>query len=362
MAKELTQEEFDEIMKSYPDNTNRYITLETNTLEEICKEQDNLILPFRPEIRKSQYNNGYYCNIGDIYANFNNAIPIELIENAADKVNKMWDKKTSIFDIDRKFYDDENTSDETNVLSIICIEKKLDTKYRKIYYNATIHREHYKLLINDLNHFVIKKNEHLSRNIEAFYHTLYIGYQQPGNPDYLNILKNQYNNDTEEELSYAANELKYVLDKNINTVRMQIGVDCLCVVMAARAKANQEEWYQLLRKTVSEWVQEHKYDGLEDGTSYIIRHTDTPTTHMKEPGDIYVGITKETCSINSAVEGKDILFIDDIYTPFVNIDEDAIQALFDNKAKSVTFYSIGRTPKMHKKIEDSQKSLSNFFE
>ena len=41
--------------------------------------------------------------------------------------------------------------------------------------------------------------------------------------------------------------------------------------------------------------------------------------------------------------GKDILLIDDIYTKTVNIDEDAIQALLDNGARSVFFYAIGKT-------------------
>ena len=43
------------------------------------------------------------------------------------------------------------------------------------------------------------------------------------------------------------------------------------------------------------------------------------------------------------VKGKDILLIDDLYTRSVNIDEDAIQALLDNGANSVTFYSVGKT-------------------
>lgn len=40
---------------------------------------------------------------------------------------------------------------------------------------------------------------------------------------------------------------------------------------------------------------------------------------------------------------KDILLIDDIYTKTINIDEDAIQALIESGAKSVTFYAVGRT-------------------
>ena len=89
--------------------------------------------------------------------------------------------------------------------------------------------------------------------------------------------------------------------------------------------------------------------GFSDGTNYIIRHTDTRTTHMDKSGyggdgDLpYPGITKDTCNISSEIKGKDILLIDDLYTKTVNIDEDAIQALLDNGASSVVFYAIGKT-------------------
>ena len=51
----------------------------------------------------------------------------------------------------------------------------------------------------------------------------------------------------------------------------------------------------------------------------------------------YPGITKDTCTISDKVRGKDILLIDDLYTASVNIDEDAIQALFDNGGKVCNF-------------------------
>jgi len=55
----------------------------------------------------------------------------------------------------------------------------------------------------------------------------------------------------------------------------------------------------------------------------------------------YAGITQKTCTLNKNIKDKDILLIDDIYTADVNIDEDAIQALMDKGAKSVTFYAVG---------------------
>ena len=96
-----------------------------------------------------------------------------------------------------------------------------------------------------------------------------------------------------------------------------------------------------------------KLNGFSDGTDYIIRHTDTKTTHLAHSpraeqyagnGSMpYKGITNDTCNISDNVKGKDILLIDDIYTGGVNIDEDAIQALLDKGARNVYFYSIGKT-------------------
>ncbi len=49
-----------------------------------------------------------------------------------------------------------------------------------------------------------------------------------------------------------------------------------------------------------------------------------------------------TCEISPNVKEKDILLIDDIYTPGVNIDEDAVNALLKMGARTVTFYSVGK--------------------
>lgn len=86
-------------------------------------------------------------------------------------------------------------------------------------------------------------------------------------------------------------------------------------------------------------------DVFDNGTDYMIRHTDTKTNHLRNSTGVlpYVGITKDTCYISENVIGKNILLIDDVYTKTTNVDEDAIQALLDKGAKNVWFYSIGKT-------------------
>jgi len=79
---------------------------------------------------------------------------------------------------------------------------------------------------------------------------------------------------------------------------------------------------------------------------------------FKDNGDLpYPGITKKTCSISNEIKGKDILLIDDIYTKTVNVDEDAIQALLDNGAKSVYFYAVVKT--IHKSNNSNIANLKS---
>ena len=51
---------------------------------------------------------------------------------------------------------------------------------------------------------------------------------------------------------------------------------------------------------------------------------------------------ERTCDISADAAGKNILLIDDIYTPGVNIDEDAINALLNAGAKTLAFYAVGK--------------------
>jgi len=207
-----------------------------------------------------------------------------------------------------------------------------------------------------MNEFVIQQNDYLEQNIKAFYHTSYTGMGHSGNPDYINTLKNTFNNFSPYQLQGAAQELKNVLDQDLVNIFNQLKFSSLTVCVIPRAKdVNSYSADQMLFKsTVSTVVNE--LDGLCNGVNYITRHTDTKTTHLQRPiengqitqydnsGDMpYAGITSETCNISSNVSGKDIILIDDIYTNNVNIDEDAIQALLDNGANSVTFYAIGYT-------------------
>jgi len=201
-----------------------------------------------------------------------------------------------------------------------------------------------------MDSFKINKNIFLSKDIDAFFHTAYTRMGNPENPDYLNELKNTYGDHNQLKLQSAVKTLHGVLKNDLSCIRQLLNYPDITVCVVPRAKA--EEYYsanqKLFRKTVDDVIAELGI--FSNGTGYIRRHTNTYTTHLgentpnynndgKKP---YPGITLETCNISSEIKGKNILLIDDIYTPGINIDEDAISALINSGACSVIFYAVGR--------------------
>lgn len=201
--------------------------------------------------------------------------------------------------------------------------------------------------------FQILANNYLSTDVRAFYHVPYTGFKKLGNPDYLNDLKNTYNNFPIYKLDSAVQKLENALRNDLPEIHQLLGFNSItvCVVPRAKAETVYHRNQMLFRKTVQTVVQQ--INGFIDGTRYIIRHTNTRTTHLPantpnytNDGEMpYPGITRDTCTISPNVRGSDILLIDDIYTPGVNIDEDAINALLNLGANTVTFYAVGRVIK-----------------
>jgi hypothetical protein len=201
------------------------------------------------------------------------------------------------------------------------------------------------------NEFIISRNEHLKKNVTAFYHTDYNGggnWKESGTVENMIwTLKNDVN-PFPLRLNQAKKKLEEILNNDLPLILNSTPCDSLTVCVVPRAKRESYYNYDQLQfsKVINGVV--NNLNGFHNGIDYIKRHTDTKTTHLKGDqggsGQLpYIGITKNTCTISREVLSKDILLIDDIYTKTINIDEDAIQALFDNGAKSVVFYAIGKT-------------------
>lgn len=226
-----------------------------------------------------------------------------------------------------------------------------------------------------LKHHIIQKNRFLQTNIDAYYCLDYTKFRNLGNPDFLVTFKNTYATATGKQLSDAVRELfpfyhqilKLLKEENLNTI---------CVVPRSKARSsyrdNQLFFLEVIRKIITAIQSKYSEIFCEvscfDGSNYIIRHTDTRTTHLNKSGhggdgDLpYPGITMDTCSLSDEIRGKRILLIDDIYTKTVNVDEDCIQALLDKGAEKVVLFTIART-KSH--LEDNANAekldISDFF-
>lgn len=207
---------------------------------------------------------------------------------------------------------------------------------------------------NQLDMFLIWKNIYLSQTCLAYHSLLYTRFRHYYNPDFINAIKNTFGYDSITSLAPAVQELKKYVKYAIRCIFARHKFNELTIVTIPRAKA--DKTYQpnqlLFRTSISQVIGELVGEGLPiiDGTQYLIRHTNTKTTHlgdtMQNDGEMpYPGITRATCYISPLIKGKSLLLIDDIYTKYTNIDEDAIQALLDAGAEKVIFYAIAKTLK-----------------
>lgn len=190
----------------------------------------------------------------------------------------------------------------------------------------------------------------LDREVQAYFHLEYSSgagqWQKEGTiENIICTLKNDITPYAETVLQNVCKKLENILITDLLKILQLTGKDSLVVCTIPRAKVNYNPNQLYFKKTVGEVAD--KLNGFVDGTNLIVRTTDTKTTHRARSGhggngDMpYPGITLNTCDISDDIKDKDILLIDDLYTNSVNIDEDAIQALYEKGAKSVTFYSIG---------------------
>jgi len=205
--------------------------------------------------------------------------------------------------------------------------------------------------------FTMTRNNYLTQSVQGFYHTDFGGVELPNNPNYLYKLKNDpHHNWSEYRIQEAQQPLLRVLLNELPNVRNQVNITPMTVCVVPRAKAeNTYRPNQLLFKATVRNAVNRLGNAFIDGTSYIERHTNTKTTHLRRPMEGFVndgqepypGISIDTCNFSENINGRDILLIDDIYTRTVNIDEDMVQALLSCGANSVTFYAIGNTIQNH---------------
>ena len=205
--------------------------------------------------------------------------------------------------------------------------------------------------------FKIKANIFLNRDVQGYYHSIYEGMYSNNfaHPIHINYLKNDLLKYSDDFLKQASQKLLENLDEDLFKIfRYEMKDLYICVVPRAKPENFYEPSQLLFKETIRTFVDTFPasfffYNGLD----FIKRIEETCTTHLRKISvtykgkqsdkgkSPYPGISKDTCLFSPEIKGKDILLIDDLYTHSVCIDEDMIQALYDNGATSVCFYSIG---------------------
>lgn len=202
-----------------------------------------------------------------------------------------------------------------------------------------------------MNSFLIEQNAFLNKTLKAFYDLDYIGFGQVGNPDFINVLKNTFNKESDVNIKSAANECYgyiYNFLKSISLPYWAIKYPYyVCAV--PRSKADFSTNQLIFRDVIRVALENLNRSELKNGLNFINRHTSVKTTHIKNDmgwntGDLpYPGITNNTCNLSAEIKGKNIILIDDIYTKTVNVIEDCAQALLTCGARDIIVYTVART-------------------
>ena len=147
--------------------------------------------------------------------------------------------------------------------------------------------------------FTINKNSYLDRDVKGYYNCDYVGYQQKGNPDFINRLKNMTKSHNEMDLvkdfievaDRATNDLKHIIENEglFNPV--------ICVAPRSKAEKSYSPCQLMFKKAISSVV--NNLDAI-NGADYIKRIKDTKTTHNwrleHNTGDIQVNNKRYLCN------------------------------------------------------------------
>lgn len=197
----------------------------------------------------------------------------------------------------------------------------------------------------------IGKNRFLGRVVKIYCHARYYGFHSDVNTiAFVNFLKNDLRTFTH---LVPASELEaaQVLANDLAGLTRMYGPLTVCGIPRSKRESVYPVEKMGLKRAIRRAVLGNSM--LSDGLDYIIRHTDTLCTHRSRWGyggageAPRPGLLRDTCTLSPAIAGKNIVLVDDIYTPGVGIDEDGVQALFDAGAKNVILYTFGYTVKKY---------------
>ena len=85
--------------------------------------------------------------------------------------------------------------------------------------------------------FTLSSNEYLSRDCVGYYRDLYLRFREPGNPDFLNTLKNTLNNYCPSVLKSARQEVYDRVKRDIPDIMKAEKLEEAVVAVVPRSKA-----------------------------------------------------------------------------------------------------------------------------
>lgn len=134
-----------------------------------------------------------------------------------------------------------------------------------------------------MEQFTIQKNDFLSHDCTGYFHLYYVGYGQPGNPDYLNTLKNIFVFTHPDTLRAASRQAAALMIQDIPQIMEAEGLDEAVLMAVPRSKSGMCNWQLGFKAAVRTAVKALQDNNLSviDGTDFIFRHTSTKMTHLR---------------------------------------------------------------------------------
>ena len=104
--------------------------------------------------------------------------------------------------------------------------------------------------VNPRKFIIQSDNKYLTKTIRAFFHADYVGINNPGNPNYVNTLKNTFDNFSSERLRSAVSELVVVLRNDLPIILNELRFESVVACVVPRARIDYSQNQLLFKSTV----------------------------------------------------------------------------------------------------------------
>ncbi len=121
--------------------------------------------------------------------------------------------------------------------------------------------------------FIVGSNKYLSEEVVGYYHYDYVGYQQDGNPDFINHLKNMSNKKNEIDLVEDFIKASAIATKDLNEIAKQLNIyyPTICVVPRSKSEKKYKQSQLMFKKVLASIAGNNNF---KNGTNAIVRIKD----------------------------------------------------------------------------------------